>query len=385
MQQPRAAWILAPSPDAGFTVWGLTPVERLRRALAQAGCAPISVLAGAAEPGAPAGGPELLVRGDWIADTRLVEALATAEPVVLVAESGEPVAACVAPDQRDAALAALRDARAPAGLRALRPAALAPAYTPKLRKSEPPYLLPARPERRAELEARTFAASYKGATDLVTKWVWPRPARALTGLLAAAHVHPNTVTVASWLLAIAAFALFWYGWFVLGLVVAWAMTFLDTVDGKLARVTLTSTRLGDALDHGLDLVHPPLWWWAFGVGLGQADHWSTLVVIAGYFAGRALEGAFLAGFGIETHSWRPIDTLFRTVTARRNPNLILLSVGAVAGRPDLGMVMVALWTLACLAFHAVRLLQAAARRARGVAIEPWDRPPAGPVPGGSSA
>jgi hypothetical protein len=49
------------------------------------------------------------------------------------------------------------------------------------------------------------------------------------------------------------------------------------------------------------------------------------------------------------------------------------------------MVMVALWTLACLGFHAVRLLQAAARRARGAAIEPWDRPPPGPVPGGSRA
>jgi phosphatidylglycerophosphate synthase len=381
---PRAAWILAGAPDSGFEVWGLTAVERLRRALAQAGCAPIAVLAGTEAPGARAAGTELLLRGDWIADARLIDALATADPVLLVADSGEPVAACAAPDQRDAALAALRAGRAPAGLRAVRPAALAPAYTAKLRKSEPPFLLPARPERRAEIEARTFAASYKGATDLVTKWVWPRPARAATRRLAAAHVHPNTVTAASWVLAIAAFALFWQGWFVLGLAVAWAMTFLDTVDGKLARVTLTSTRLGDVLDHGLDLVHPPLWWWAFGVGLGQADHWSTLVVIAGYFAGRALEGAFLAGFGIETHSWRPIDTLFRTITARRNPNLILLSVGALAGRPDLGMVLVALWTLASLGFHGVRLLQAAARRARGAAIEPWDRPPAEATPGGSS-
>jgi phosphatidylglycerophosphate synthase len=385
---PRAAWILAPGAETtteppGFEVWGLSPVERLRRALAQAGCAPVGVLAGTEAPGAPAARPEVLVRGDWIADSRLIDALAGADPVLLVADSGEPVAACAAPDQRDAALTALREGRAPAGLRAVRPAALAPAYTAKLRKSEPPFLLPARPERRDEIEAHTFAASYKGATDLVTKWVWPRPARAVTRRLATAHVHPNTVTVASWVLAIAAFALFWHGWFLLGLAIAWAMTFLDTVDGKLARVTLTSTRLGDVLDHGLDLVHPPLWWWAFGVGLGQAAHWSTLVVVGGYFTGRALEGAFLAGFGIETHSWRPIDTLFRTITARRNPNLILLSVGALAGRPDLGLVMVALWTLACLGFHGVRLLQAAARRARGGAIEPWDRE-ALAAPGGSS-
>jgi len=36
------------------------------------------------------------------------------------------------------------------------------------------------------------------------------------------------------------------------------------------------------------------------------------------------------------------------------------------------MIMVALWTLASLAFHAVRHLQAFAARSRGQQIEPWD-------------
>ena len=42
------------------------------------------------------------------------------------------------------------------------------------------------------------------------------------------------------------------------------MTFLDTVDGKLARVTLTSSPFGNVLDHSLDLIHPPFWYWAWG-------------------------------------------------------------------------------------------------------------------------
>jgi phosphatidylglycerophosphate synthase len=185
-------------------------------------------------------------------------------------------------------------------------------------------------------------------------------------------VHPNTVTLASWVLAIAAFGLFWKGSFLAGLAVAWVMTFLDTVDGKLARVTLSSSRLGDVLDHGLDLVHPPFWWYAWGVGLGWAFAPATLIVVGGYFAGRGLEGIFLLAFKMETHCWRPIDTLFRTITARRNPNLILLSVGTLGGRPDLGLVMVALWTVISLAFHAARILQAFLARRGGEAIEPWD-------------
>ena len=58
--------------------------------------------------------------------------------------------------------------------------------------------------------------------------------------------------------------------------------------------------------------------------------------MAGYVAGRALEGVFLARFEFEAHSWRPIDALFRTITARRNPNLILLSVGTLGVGPISG-------------------------------------------------
>ena len=233
-------------------------------------------------------------------------------------------------------------------------------------------MFPARADTAAEVERRTFDASYKGLTDLVTKWVWPRPAQAVTRWCARRGVRPNAVTVASGVLAVAAALLFARGAFGAGLVCAWAMTFLDTVDGKLARVTLTSSRIGDVMDHGLDLIHPPFWWWAWGIGLGAGHELATAIVVGGYLIGRALEGAFLARFGFETHSWRPIDGLFRTITARRNPNLILLSVGAIAGRPDLGLVMVALWTIASLGFHALRLVQAEAQRARGAVPVPWE-------------
>ena len=202
--------------------------------------------------------------------------------------------------------------------------------------------------------------------------MWPRPAAAATRWCARRGVTPNSVTILSWLLAGLALWLFWRGDFGVGLLVAWAMTFLDTVDGKLARVTLSSSRLGDVLDHGLDLLHPPFWYLAWGVGVGPEHAFATGVVVAGYVLGRLLEGAFLAAFRFETHSWRPMDAAFRTVTARRNPNLILLSVGTLGGRPDLGLVMVAIWTAASLLFHAVRLAQAFGARRRGEPVVAWE-------------
>ena len=78
---------------------------------------------------------------------------------------------------------------------------------------------------------------------------------------------PNQVTAASLVLVVVAGVLFARGEFAWGLVAGWIMTFLDTVDGKLARVTITSTKLGNVFDHGIDLIHPPFWYFAWGMGL----------------------------------------------------------------------------------------------------------------------
>jgi len=344
----------------------------MRRALARAGCAPRRV----DDDALPVLEPDeriAVLRADRILDERLVRALVGAPDTWLVHATLGPLGAQVAARDAAAAVAALRGSGdPPAGLRRVSPDALVPPWRADLRKLEAPWACAANAEQADEIERRIFDASYKGVTDLITKWLWPRPARAATRWCAERGITPNAVTLFSWVLALAVIPLFAEGWFVPGLVLAWLMTFLDTVDGKLARVTLTSSRFGDVLDHGLDLLHPPFWYLAWAYGLATPEPVATAIVVAGYVVGRALEGVFLARFGIEAHAWRPLDALFRTITARRNPNLILLSVGAVGGRPDLGLVMVALWTVVSLAFHTVRLAQAFAARRRGEPVTPLD-------------
>lgn len=224
-----------------------------------------------------------------------------------------------------------------------------------------------------------FGGSYKGVTDFVTKYLWPWPARAATKLCAVAGLSPNMVTWASFALVVLAFWLFMRGQFGLGLVAAWGMTFLDTVDGKLARVTLTSSPLGNVFDHGIDLLHPPFWWWAWVAGLaatGQAlaDPVPVLaVIVAGYILQRLQEGLFLALFKIEIHVWRQFDSRFRLITARRNPNLAILTVAWALGWPDLGLLAVAWWTLLCLGVHGTQIVQALYARRRGAIMSWLDR------------
>ena len=106
----------------------------------------------------------------------------------------------------------------------------------------------------------------------------------------------------------------------------------------------------------------------FGVALGPNPAGLALaVILVGYVLQRAEEGVFLRRFGFHVHAWRPFDSFFRLITARRNPNLLILTPAWALGYPQAGFYLVALWTAVCLLVHAVRVALAfAAPRARVV-------------------
>lgn len=130
------------------------------------------------------------------------------------------------------------------------------------------------------------------------------------------------------------------------------MTFLDTVYGKLARITVTSSRFGDVLDYGLDIIHPSLWYIACGMGLSAdyslSSHLPLLfaLILIGCIGGRLCEGAFqfwVASFDI--FIWRPLDSFNRIITVRRNPNLVLLTFCWLRAGRISGFLSVVIWHL----------------------------------------
>jgi phosphatidylglycerophosphate synthase len=249
-------------------------------------------------------------------------------------------------------------------------------YDYELRRQSRPFILEVGPESRNEIEHTTFGLAYKGVTDVVTKYVFPTPAFYATRFAARLGLKPNTVTAASFVLVLVALYLFYQGHFAIGLCAGYAMSFLDTVDGKLARVTQTSSHIGNLLDHGIDQIHPPFWWlaWWHGAALDPTPSgWTALayVLFFGYIALRLQEWHFKSTFGLRIHVWRPFDSRFRLITSRRNPNLILLTLSVLAGRPDLGIVAVGFWTLASLAIHSTRSLQAAAAIRQKGPLRSW--------------
>jgi phosphatidylglycerophosphate synthase len=385
-----------PSPDRPPTaifvnrcevrLWSLAQEERLRRALARCG---VTDLRTEGEAPAAAGGSLILLRTDFLLEDSLIKALVRTPDCLLVAtlaDGGRAAIAAHAPRQSlEQVIELLRQPRstpndiAAVDLVIMGPAELGSTYDEALRKRAVPFALPLAANTQLAAERQLFRASYKGVTDFVTKWLWPWPAFWVTRWCAARGISANMVTAVSLLFVLLAMGLFARGYFGVGLVVAWLMTFLDTVDGKLARVTLTSSRIGNVFDHGIDLLHPPFWYvaWYFGLAAGATQtqaFWlagAVWTVVIGYLVGRLQEGFFLWRYGFEMHAWRRLDSAFRLFTARRNPNLAILTAATIAARPDLGLHAVAAWTVLSLAFHFWRIWQAEQRRRRGEPLRSW--------------
>jgi phosphatidylglycerophosphate synthase len=372
------AYIFAEAP---VSLWGLSSRQRLQRTLKKFD---IDSLLDAPSA-APAGDSVLLLRGDFLYDERLIQSLSCSQGTLLQipGEEGEtPVAAHVAAEDAPNVFDFLNGGGSRERLSALKfetPQTLGTTYLKKLRKIDPPYVLPITAENRQSLEKRLFSGSYKGVTDLVTKWLWPVPAQWATRFCVGKGITPNQVTSVSLALVIIAGLAFLNGLFAVGLVAAWLMTFLDTVDGKLARVTVNSTKFGHIFDHAIDLISPPFWYLAWGLGLASwqpgiplALETAFWLIFIGYIAGRLAEVAFkkfLEPSGI--FCWRPLDSYFRLITGRRNPNLLLLTLGLIAGRPDLGLLAVTLWTAASSLFLLARLAMGFRERLAGRPLRSW--------------
>jgi hypothetical protein len=373
-----AAYIVG---SAAQRLWGITSRERIERQLRAAGIDEIADdLATLADTDSV-----LLINAGYLFEVRTLSGLlGHAQSLLECADDGNIAAAHVEAASAVESLDIVTDRHAarPPDMTVLLPQNL-DGFDGDLRKVEPPLLKRVTAQNRSLLEDHLYGSSYKGITDLVTKWLWPVPAKRLVKWCTLAGISPNMVTVTGLLLVIVASWMFLQGHYASGLVCGWIMTLLDTVDGKLARVTVRSSRFGHLLDHGMDIVHPPFWYVFWGMGLADFDGFFDLdrselywLIVGGYAGGRVIEGLFHALGDCSIFAWRPFDAYFRLFTARRNPCLIILTAALLVGHPEYGLSGVAVWTLASTAIMLVRLGVAAGVRIRTGPLESWLKDPA---------
>jgi phosphatidylglycerophosphate synthase len=232
----------------------------------------------------------------------------------------------------------------------------------KLRRTVPFYMFRILDRTKAaEIQRFLFWSNYKGSTDVFTRYVYPPLVWLMVRPLARARIHPNVVTLVSILLTFGAVPFFATGHWIIGFAMAYGMSVLDSVDGKLARLTFTDSRLGNFLDHGLDMVHPPIWYvaWAYGLGLSaqgwsSALGWATVAILVFYVLDRLILKIYPRFFqrGFHTHS--KLDATVRSFIARRNINMPVFLLGCVFGLAREAFFLIAAWQIATAAYHGVR-------------------------------
>jgi len=395
---------------ASVRVFGMSLVERVVRGAREVGLAfdrvIVAVAAGSPAPALPAslaslarieveecaggaverldallreGEPVLAVPGDLVADSRIFAQLAEQASSRVFSADGEGGGARaqvawlaagtrVSGTSLEAAFDALlaRGDATPLLARDFR------GYIAMLRRDLAPYLIRVRGARdRERVERFLFWSNYKGSTDFMTRYVYPPFVWAMVRPLARLRVHPNWVTFVDIVATFAAVPFFLWGDWVAGLALAYLMSVLDSVDGKLARVTFTSSKLGEVMDHGLDIVHPPVWYLAWGSALAKASAagapWqASLWMLGFYVVDRIVAGIFKARHGKSIHGFTAFDERMRTFISRRNVNLPVftaaLALDALRGDASLAVargcfLAIVAWQAACLAFHVDRLLR----------------------------
>lgn len=346
--------------ESSVEIWGLPLREWQRRAYLKAGATV-----------ADAAAAEAHVSLKWVLSAALGKAFIRERNIALVAHGAIVGVNRVELDDAHDLIGQDVSALKNTGVRVVEAHDLDDGYNKALRKVEPPYLLNVETTPLADIMKRQFASSYKGITDFVTKWVWPVPAFYVTRACAAMKLTPNMVTTLSLILTFAAMYYFWQGAWFLGFLTGWLMTFLDTVDGKLARTTMTYSWWGNIYDHGIDLIHPPFWYWAWFVGLGGTFSFQdvftspmTLAIAAiliGYVFDRLIEGVFISQHGFHIHVWTKANSALRFFIARRNPNMFIFMV-AICLTPiwpeagKWGLILVAIWTWICILLNIISVV-----------------------------
>ena len=402
-------WIDATNPSSRLQIFGMTLLERQLRALLEAGLEPAEIYVQLAPettnlpsllptslvqelplqwghvsrtiaeyrtslPGDTCDTPLLVLEASAVIDSRLLHHLAElpgswvargeigAEQTAVLRLEGDPAFLDVINTPVSSLLELAQKSLQQQSVREL-PLTDVPSYIRKLRRDLPVYLFRiVDPASRNRAERFLFWSNYKGSTDFFTKYVYPPLVWQAVRPLARWRIHPNVVSLFNIGITVLAVPLFAQGYWVTAFTLAYTMSVLDSVDGKLARLTFSASKLGDILDHGLDIIHPPVWYFAWAWALGAGDIAAPVMQLAVWMAvfytlDRIVAGLFSARVGQSIHGCTPFDERLRTYISRRNINVPFFMVGLLLGFPVAAFVVIVVWQVVSLGLHSLRLVQ----------------------------
>lgn len=387
----------ATTPVRDLNIGGLNSARRLTHALRSAGCTRAFIAADTLQSMAPAAlgraargldvsivptgtpldmqeqGECLLVPADLLVDQRILAAmLADAAPFVFVTgakDSDAGIAKVPIAWLQDQAPLLLDHSTFQRLIAAARTRAKMidiksiDAYLPSHRRVVPLMWQPVTTPAEAKTAFHTLLdAAQKGVQDWPA-WYIHRPIeRFITARLTSTPITPNQITVIGAGVGLAAAWMFSQGLFLMGLILALVLGVLDGIDGKLARVKLMTSTVGE-LEHVVDKIVEYLIYFGMAhyfaeTGYGAAPYAMAGALVLFHLADevqleffRRMSGKFLCDFS-------PFDRGFRMVDGRRNTQMWTFIPFLVFGAWFAGFCMICAYGIVTFFIHQWRVVVA---------------------------
>ena len=243
-------------------------------------------------------------------------------------------------------------------------------YVPSLRLTMAPYMVRlTSADQIRSLDHLMYHRCFKGVIDAVARYGYYHLVRWITRGLSRTSLPPNLFTLLSVLGIWGAIPCFALGHVGAGVVVAWAAVLLDSIDGKLARLTLHLSEAMGRFEHIAAMPGLGLWYAALGWHYSGGDLFSARpgalagwVLLGSFLADKIASGWFRRLFGKELFDYRPVDAAFHLVACRRNTALLILTLGLATGTDAGAFAILTGWMGATLVFHAIRFAWVGATR-----------------------
>lgn len=365
------AAVLADSPGALVELCGVSMIERNLRLLQRLGFSAATIVNATREvaaalakpswaraklqlhfsdPVAEQTTPVLVLRGDYYYDARLIDLLKKSPRAAFLIDSNPPsgMRALLSDAQRAGAAFVIQARISGAENEIAIDATTLDPYIGAIRRTLHPLWFPAPTRERIALaEDLIFDAAQKGTLDIpaiahapIETWITRRICRT--------RITPNQITLLSTFVAIGVTLLFAFGWWWSGAIAAAIFGVLDGVDGKLARVKVETSEIGQwehELDHALEFS----WWLALAYSLGRVGRlphaWIfAALLIGGDLLGKLANRPVMFHTGKPSHDFGPFERRLRLVASRRNITIWMLLVGLMLGHVAIGYAAAACWS-----------------------------------------
>jgi phosphatidylglycerophosphate synthase len=174
--------------------------------------------------------------------------------------------------------------------------------------------------------------------------------------LAPTAITANQVTLVTTLLGFGVAVLYLTGWLRAGVLLAIFVEVLDGVDGKLARITRTTSKAGE-YEHILDFFYENSWWLALGHFLskhGSPSAWRVALLMVAF---DLIDNVVYSIADVRWHrsvdNATPFLSRFRLIAGRRNVYTWMFLPGFFLGAPAFSFYLVVAWAGVTAAVHAM--------------------------------